>query len=115
MRGHYMPDIDISKILKDAEQGIIHLAETTFTTYKTQAIADGKAFLNAAKADLQKYTQQLAAGQITPDEFRDLMQDEGDLAKMDALKEAGLAHAAFDNFINGVISIVITAALSAIP
>ena len=38
-----MPDIDINKILKDAEQGIIHLAETTFTTYKTQAIADGKA------------------------------------------------------------------------
>ena len=43
------------------------------------------------------------------------MQDEGDLAKMDALKEAGLAHAAFDNFVNGIIGIMITAALSAIP
>ena len=49
------------------------------------------------------------------DQFKDLMQDEGDLAKMDALKEAGLAHAAFDNFVNGVIEIMITAALSAIP
>src|SRR5438270_9800211 len=115
MRGHYMPDININKILKDTEQGIIHLAETTFTTYKTQAIADGKAFLNAAKADLQKYTQQLAEGDITLDEFKDLMQDEGDLAKMDALKEAGLAHAAFDSFVNGIIGIMITAALSAIP
>src|SRR5436190_10266766 len=113
MKGLYMPDID--KILKDAEQGIIHLAETTFTTYKSQAIADGKAFLDAAKGDLQKYTQQLADGDITLDQFRDLMQDEGDLAKMDALKEAGLAHAAFDNFVNGIIGIMITAALSATP
>ncbi len=107
--------VDINKIVTAAEQGIIHLAETTFTTYKSQAIADGKAFLNAAKADLEKYTQQLAGGQITLDEFRDLMQDEGDLAKMDALKEAGLAHAAFDNFVNGIIGIMVTAALSAIP
>jgi len=106
---------DINKILKDAEQGIIHLAETTFTTYKSQAIADGKAFLNAAKGDLEKYTQQLADGDITLDQFKDLMQDEGDLAKMDALKEAGLAHAAFDSFVNGIIGIMITAALSAIP
>jgi hypothetical protein len=106
---------DISKILKNAEQGIIHLAETTFTTYKTQAISDGKAFLAAAKTDLTTYTEQLETGQITLEEFKDLMQDEGDLAKMDALKEAGLAHAAFDGFINGVIGIIITAALSAIP
>ncbi len=105
---------DIDKIIQSAEQGIAHLAETTFTTYKTQAIADGNAFLQAAKADLQNYTDQLEQGQITADQFRDLMQDEGDLAKMDALKEAGLAHAAFDSFINGVISIIITAAISAI-
>jgi hypothetical protein len=38
----------------------------------------------------------------------DLAQAEGDLAKMDALKEAGLAHASFDTFIDGVISIMIT-------
>jgi hypothetical protein len=45
----------------------------------------------------------------------DVMQDEGDLAKIDALKEAGLAHAAFDTFIDGVISIMVTAVISAIP
>lgn len=106
---------DINKILKSAEEGVIHLAETTFATYKTQAIADGKAFLAAARKDLETYSKQLAAGKITLDQFKDLMQDEGDLAKMDALKEAGLAHAAFDNFINGVIGIMISAALAAIP
>lgn len=106
---------DIDKIVKTAEQGIIHLAQTTFTTFKSQAIADGKAFLMAARNDLEKYTEQLATGKITADEFRDLMQDQGDLAKMEALKEAGLAHVALDTFVDGMISIIITAAFSAIP
>jgi hypothetical protein len=106
---------DFNQILKTAEQGIVQLAATTFANYKNQAISDGKAFLSAAKADLQNYTEQLAAGEITPDEFRDLMQDEADLAKMDALKAAGLAQVALDTFVNGAISIMITAALSVIP
>jgi hypothetical protein len=106
---------DFNKILKSAEQGIVHLAETTFANYKTQAISDGKAFLDAAKADLDKYTQQLAAKQITLEDFKDLMQDEADLATMDALKQLGLAQAAVDNFVNGMIGIMITAAVSAIP
>lgn len=107
--------MDFNEILKTAEQGIVHLAATTFANYKNQAIADGKAFLDAAKADLEKYTRQLAAGEITLDQFRDLMQDQADLAKMDALKAAGLAQVALDSFVNGAISIMITAALSAIP
>ncbi len=107
--------MDFDKILKSAEHGIIHLAETTFTNYRSQAISDGRAFLTAAETDLKKYSQQLAAGDITADEFKDLMQDQRDLAKMDALKAAGLAHAAFDSFINSIIGIMITAVFSAIP
>jgi hypothetical protein len=106
--------VNFDKLFKSAEQGMIDLAETSFTTYKDQAISDGKAFLAAATADTKKYTQQLARGEITEEEFKDLMADEADLAQMDALKEAGLAHAAFDNFIKGVIGVLITAAFSAI-
>ena len=106
--------INFDKLFKSAEQGMIHLAETSFTTYKNQAISDGKAFISAATADTKKYTQQLATHQITPEEFKDLMADEADLAEMDALKEVGLAEAAFDNFVNGVIGVLITAAFSAI-
>ncbi len=106
---------DIDKIMKSAEQGIIQLAGTSFTTYKAQAIADGNAFLAAAKADLLTYTGQLERREITPDDFKDLMEDESDLAKMDALKEAGLAQVAVDNFVNGVVGILVNAALAAIP
>ncbi len=107
--------IDIQKILQTAEQGMVHLAENTFNTYTTAAISDGKAFLDAAKNDIVTFTQQLADGEITADQFKELIQDDADLAKMIALKDAGLAHAAFDSFITGVISIIITAAISAIP
>ena len=43
------------------------------------------------------------------------MEDEADLAAMDALKQAGLAQIAVDTFVNGIIGIMITAAVSAIP
>lgn len=106
---------DIDKIIKSAEQAIIQLASTSFTTYRAQAIADAQAFAAAAKADLAKYTGQLERREITRAEFEDLMADEADLAKMDALKEAGLTQVAIDNFINGVVGILVNAALSAIP
>jgi hypothetical protein len=106
---------DIDKIIKSAEQKIIQLAGTSFTTYKAQAIADANAFAAAAKADLATYTDQLERREITLEDFKDLMQDEADLAKMDALKEAGLTQVAVDNFVNGVVGILVNAALAAIP
>lgn len=110
-----MADINFAQITQSAEQGIIHLAQQTLTDYSNQAIADGKTFLQSIEDDLQTYTEQLAKGEIDTDTFKLLMQNDTELAEMVALKKIGLAQADLDKFVNGVISIVITAALSAIP
>ena len=107
--------IDIDSIIKSAEQGIAHLAQQTLSDYTTQAVADGTDILNAIKEDLAGYTEQLAVGEIDQDTFNNLIQNDVSLVKMTALEQAGLAEAALDKFVSGVESIIITAAVSAIP
>jgi len=65
--------------------------------------------------DTIKLHLQLAAGQITKEDFDDLMLDQKALANMETLKQKGLTQAAIDQFVNGTINILVTAVISAIP
>jgi hypothetical protein len=106
---------NINSILQNAEQGIVHLAQQTLSTYSKQAISDGQDFLAAIKSDLTSFVEQLEDGDIDQTTFKTLVQNDANLAQMNALKQVGLAQAALDSFVNGAISIIITAAFSAIP
>jgi hypothetical protein len=74
-----------------------------------------KSSLQDTKADLQRWVEELARGDIDKDEFESLVQGQLDVAKMQALKQAGLAESQIESFVNGVIDIVVNAAFSAIP
>jgi hypothetical protein len=79
------------------------------------ATDDAVDFLKMVEKDVIKLHLQLAAWQITKEEFDDLMLDQKALAKMEALKQTGLTQAAIDQFVNGAINILLSAAISAIP
>jgi hypothetical protein len=110
-----MAKIDIDSILKGIEGQIKALAQQQFKQYTQQAIADAKSSLQDAKADLERWIEELVRGDIDKDEFESLVQGQIDVAKMQALKQAGLAETQIESFVNGVIDIVVNAALAAIP
>ena len=97
------------------EQQTAALAASTLKGYTTQAEQDGKAFLTATENQIATWLAQLAAGDITQDNFASLVRGQASLAQMTALKQAGLAQVALDNFVNGFLNIVITAAIASIP
>lgn len=101
--------------LKQIGKDITALAKTLFKTNAKRAATDGRAFLEATKAQVSIWLEQLAAGEITPKNFESLVRGERDLARMQALKEAGLTQVAIDTFTRGVIDIIINAALATIP
>ena|ERR1700730_12665336 len=107
--------INISVILKSVEDQTKALAQQQFKQYTQQALGDVKSSLQDAKEDLKRWIEELARGEIDKDEFESLVQGQIDVAKMQALKQAGLAQVQIESFVNGVIDIVVNAAFSAIP
>lgn len=98
---------DYLDALKTGLQGLV---DSTVSSYGQQATADGQAFLDSQKAELETWTQQVASGDLSRADFLDLLQGRVDLAEMLALKQAGLAEARLDQFRSGLVNLVIDTA-----
>ena len=110
-----MANIDIGSIVRSVEDQSKALAEKLFKQYTHQAVSDVKDFLERSKNDLKRWVEELARGDMDKDEFQSLVKGQADLAEMRALKQAGLAAVQIDTFTNGVLDIVVSAVLAAIP
>ena len=86
------------------------LAKQNLKDLVNQAAEDSKAFLEKSAADMQRWTGELAAKQITKQEFTDLVQAKKAVAEMHALTQAGVALAAIERFRTGLINLVIDTA-----
>ena|SRR5690349_2247388 len=104
-----MNNVNLSQI----EENVIALATNSFKDFAKQGIADGKSFLAQIQAQLITLAQQRARGEISEAEYQDGISDLKALAKMERIKQAGLAQAAIDKFTNGIVDIVTKAALAA--
>jgi hypothetical protein len=87
------------------------LIQKNYSDFLNQAGSDATTFLNEAKTDLVKWTGLYAANSIDKDEFASLVQSDKDLLELHALKQAGLAQARWDLFVNSVIDTTISVAL----
>jgi hypothetical protein len=108
-----MPTLSNDIKSKIAQQAAT-LAETLFSGFVNQAVQDGNTFLQQTENDITTWLEDLKQGDITQKNFENLVRGEKDLAEMQALKQAGLGQVAIDTFVNGLIQIVINAALGAI-
>ena len=105
-----MPHIDTEAV----EQGIADLAVTSVQDLAQSGIRDGNSLFANAQQQLQKYSDQLAKGEIDKDQLEeDLREDLLALANMDSLKQAGLGEVRVAAFTNGVVDILIRAAIGA--
>ena len=107
--------INTNAILQTTLDKSKELAATLFKRFTQQAVSDTQDFLQRSKAGVDRAAELLAEGQIDKDDFEDLILGKKDLAEMHALKQAGLASATIDTFVNGVLQILIDAAFAAIP
>ena len=107
-----MPNFD--HFLADLRNDVVAFAEDQWKEVKNQAVADGNAFLEGIKADLQNWTNDVAAGKLSQDEVKWLVAGKKDLVALQGLKLAGLAQARRDQFVNGLIAVVANAIAKAV-
>jgi hypothetical protein len=102
-----MASIDIDAIISDIEQGVGSLAGNLVPGYVSQAEKDSGNFLHQIKDDLQQWATQFVNGEISKDDFSDLVHGDKDLLKMAALTKAGIPQAKLDSFKAGLFGIII--------
>ena len=93
--------------LKD---GVVDIVKDEAGEFLDQAKDDGKAFLDESKDRLKKWTVMLKEGKLDKEDFAFLIKGQKDLAKMNALTQAGMAAIQIDRIRVAVIDLVIKAA-----
>jgi hypothetical protein len=96
------------EIWSELKSNIIKYSEDNWSDFKDEAINDGKDFLDKSKDDLKRWSELLAQGKITKDDFEWLLLGRKDLAVMDALKQKGMAKKKLDTFAKGILETVKT-------
>ena len=106
--------MNFDNLLKSVEGETKALGEKLIKGYTTQAWGDIKDFAQESKADLERWTLELRQGLLDADGYQSLVKGQLDVAKMRALKQAGLAQVQIDSFVNGFLEILVNAAVSVI-
>jgi hypothetical protein len=99
--------------LANVANGSRDLARLSVQGFLTQAEDDLQDFLTRSRADLELWTEQLARGDLSKDEFSDLAAGLKDLAVMQALTKAGVAAANIQRLRDALIDLVIKSAFKA--
>lgn len=99
--------IDFEDLLKQLRNGIVALAKLTIREYVDFAKKDGEMMLEGMKEKLKRWTEKLAEGHLSKEDFLWLIESQKDLIEMNALKQAGLAAIRVDQFRSSVMNLVV--------
>lgn len=103
--------IDFDALMDTIKQQIGSLAEANWSSYKDAVIQDSNEFLQTSKDRLKKWTEELALNQISKDDFEFLVKGLRELAKMEALKRAGITLIELDKLRSSILNIIIGSTL----
>lgn len=97
--------------LAAAKANLSALGQDSFEGYSDQVKAMAQAALDKAKVNLALWTSQLAAGQLSEAEFKNLVQGETDLTEIAGYTAAGISQAEAQRLRDAVTVTVINTAL----
>ena len=90
---------------------LLDFAKENFDEYKEELLKDGNSFLEKSKSDIQRWTEGLASGALSPADLEFLLKGKKDLAQMEALKQIGLSKIRISKITNGIIDVVVGSAV----
>jgi len=94
------------------KEGAAELAQEIFGGYQDSAKEDAQAFLDKAKADLERWTKMLAQGEITEQDFKDFVEAKKALAEIHLLTQQGIALTKLERFRVALLDMVIDKAFA---
>lgn len=104
---------DFKDFAQTAEANLVALVTTDFKDYSQEALKDGKAFVERARKDLERWLVLRSQGQLTDDDLVWLIKSKKDLAELQALKQAGVSVTRLEGFKHDLITLAINTATAA--
>lgn len=98
--------IDFEAIFKTLRQEVSSLALSSLKELANEATSDGHMLLDTLKDNLKNWSEELAAGDLSEEDFKDLVLGQKDIIKMVALKQKGLMQAKADKFKSDVLNLI---------
>lgn len=98
--------------VKAVRAGVSSLATGALKNYLTQLQTDAEDYLKQSEDQLKRWTQALAKGYLSKEEFDSLVMGRADLAKLKALTDAGIAMSTLKKLRNDLIDLVIDKAFA---
>jgi len=105
---------DFNRIFDHIKAQLGPLAEQSLKEFAGQGKQDATAFLEQSRANLEKWTQQLANNEIDEDEFTWLVESQKAAAEMTALQAANAGVVRIEQFRNSVLKLVIKTAVATV-
>lgn len=100
------------EFIEAIKTGATDLAKEIFDGFENEARNDAEAFLAKSRQDMQRWTNLLAQGDLTEQDFSDLVQAKKALAEIHALRQAGVALTKLERFRTRFINLVIDTAFN---
>jgi hypothetical protein len=104
---------DFTKLFDDLKDQLGSLAENELKEFAGKGKADALAFLEKSRAQLEEWFQKLADEEMDEDEFRELVETQKDLAKMEALRKTSAGQQKVESFRDATLNLIIKAAIIA--
>lgn len=101
---------DFNQFSKDTLNELQGMLSKELNDHTQEALADAQDFLRRSKEDLDRWLKLLAEGKLTPADFEWLLRGKKDLAKMQALKQAGVSAARLQQFQGALVLASVQAA-----
>ncbi len=96
---------------KELQKEVGKLAQQLVGGLEEEALADMNGFLKKSGQDLKRWTELLAAGKITGEDFSDLVKAQKALAELHELTRAGVVRTDLERFRTGLIRLFIDSAI----
>jgi hypothetical protein len=102
------------QFLDEFQTELAQLVQTEFQDFADAAMADARRFVEHFRADLQRWTLELAALKLSPDDFAFLVQSKKDLAVLHALREKDLSRETLEDFSQRLAQVIVHSAVKAL-
>lgn len=109
-----MATFDFQTLFNQLKKEVSKVAVASVQQFKNEAEADAQNLLENLKQNLQTWTFQLAAGEISKEDFEFLVMGQKELIEMNILKQKGMALIKLDELKISLIKQIINTTLTVI-